>query len=862
MFFTQEDYRKIEKWLLANSRKDTDFAGAATPLKGNETVVLVQNGKNVKASVKDVVEQLFLLGVSDFVNITDKYGESYISLSQAIELIPYRSRKIGQVVTFLDDTGKWAMFQFQGTRKNQWGTLSLWVDLIDLMTGLTITDSEDIVTETNSANQVALKFADKTYNEADYSGLGRVYLRKNIVNVEDPVTGNVVKMNYLTQSMISKENTIYIVQYSYNLNGQTITIPSGCVLLFEGGSISDGSINFTNSILAGKPKMNNIISSGTLNMPEIDVTWLGASTDNGVDSSIAIQCAINIAGDSTICKKVFIPAGTYAIANPIKLIRNKNIELYGAGKFTTLKASSSMDYMIGAQNMEVNNYISPIIHDISLDGNRTGEYYINGNFNEASVALAKSGIYLPCGFIYSKLYNINIYNINGWAIDILEIYQTNISGCTIRNCDKGIYLANNVNGVGITNNEFGILKNFAICLNSGHNTFIRNNVIEVIGNTAIVIGNGGGVLSISDNYFEDCTINGLILNNYSGVILDIVHSDIFVNGVNIGNFHDTKDNYPVRSAYPSVVNIENNDFQHAISTNDSVVLASAMINSIVSNNKINSDIPTILTALDNNSFSIKNVEVSRNSSTIKVKSLYAVAGQTYSNINNVYSVDGNTVVDNMNSKVFLSTYGGVALEEQDALYKGKSTYKASANLTIFIRTGYNFGDGRIDLIDTTILENVIFNINYNLYREGVWSKRVQTVSDINTGINLQIGDIITLPSISVVGGLPVDAIQDYEPKVYGYSLNPSPGIIYSDSHIIKIMGNEYVNAGKYNKVTNFISPLFQTVSGDLANIEAKIYSYRAKYNGLIVTNEGNWYIYIEGVWKNYDGTLLDKVIIV
>lgn len=105
MFFTQEDYRKIEKWLLTNSRKDTDFAGAATPLKGNETVVLVQNGKNVKASVKDVVEQLFLLGVSDFVNITDKYGESYISLPQAIALIPYRSRKIGQVITFLDDTG-------------------------------------------------------------------------------------------------------------------------------------------------------------------------------------------------------------------------------------------------------------------------------------------------------------------------------------------------------------------------------------------------------------------------------------------------------------------------------------------------------------------------------------------------------------------------------------------------------------------------------------------------------------------------------------------------------------------------------------------------------------------------------------
>lgn len=252
MFFTQEDYRKIEKWLLANSRKDTEFAGAATPLKGNETVVLVQNGKNVKASVKDVVEQLFLLGVSDFVNITDKYNESYISLPQAIELIPYRSRKIGQVITFLDDRGRWSIYQFQGLRKNQWNMLSLWVNLMDLMEGITIIDSEDIVTEVNSANQTSLKFADKTYNEADFSGLGRVYLRKNIVDVEDPVTGNMVTMNWLNQSMISKENTIYIVQYSYSLNRQTISIPEGSVLLFEGGSINDGTVNCNGTTIVGK----------------------------------------------------------------------------------------------------------------------------------------------------------------------------------------------------------------------------------------------------------------------------------------------------------------------------------------------------------------------------------------------------------------------------------------------------------------------------------------------------------------------------------------------------------------------------------------------------------------------------------
>lgn len=128
MFFTQEDYRKIEKWLLANSRKDTEFAGAATPLTGAETISFVQDGYNVKVLLNDLIKQLFLLGVSDFLNITDKYGESYITLPQAISLIPYKSRKTGQVITFLNEEGKWVIYQFRGTAKNQWNNLTLWID--------------------------------------------------------------------------------------------------------------------------------------------------------------------------------------------------------------------------------------------------------------------------------------------------------------------------------------------------------------------------------------------------------------------------------------------------------------------------------------------------------------------------------------------------------------------------------------------------------------------------------------------------------------------------------------------------------------------------------------------------------------
>ena len=95
-------------------------------------------------------------------------------------------------------------------------------------------DEEDITVDENNL----LKFKDKEYSPKDYSGMGRKVLRKHYVN----------GVNTLTQHMINKPNTIYIIQYDYDLNGQTITIPEGCTLLFKGGSINNGTLNCSESV--------------------------------------------------------------------------------------------------------------------------------------------------------------------------------------------------------------------------------------------------------------------------------------------------------------------------------------------------------------------------------------------------------------------------------------------------------------------------------------------------------------------------------------------------------------------------------------------------------------------------------------
>ena len=49
-------------------------------------------------------------------------------------------------------------------------------------------------------------------------------------------------INLLTQKMMNQANTVYIIKYDYDLNKGTITLPTNCVLQFEGGSISNGKI--------------------------------------------------------------------------------------------------------------------------------------------------------------------------------------------------------------------------------------------------------------------------------------------------------------------------------------------------------------------------------------------------------------------------------------------------------------------------------------------------------------------------------------------------------------------------------------------------------------------------------------------
>lgn len=473
MFFTEEDYRKIEKWLVSKGVMDTQFSPAA-PLDGNETVAIVQNGKNVNATIDALVEKLFLLGVDDFLNVTDKYEQPAIPLIQAISLIPFRHRRIGQVITFLNEDNKWVIYQFQGSSLTQWNNTTQWVNVIgSTITGELVPDEEDL-TGIKEGDKTVLKFKNKAYSTANFSGLGRVYLRKNIAGGK----------NILTQQMINQENTRYILQYDYDLNGQTITIPANCVIEFEGGSIANGTIVFNNTTLLG----DNIVIrycelSGTIANDTVDIKWFHSESDN---ISSTLQYLVNTnkhvtinTGTWTVSNTVFIKENTVIVGeHPTLSILKANEQsiVNGDNKYNLLSTVNminniSITYFRNG-NEGTYPYENIIIKDIHFDTNRQNIVTNSNIMCSVRLENCNNCIIDNCTFTDYNTVNNSVFDTQ---IYVVESKNCKINNCKTANCSLVKVL--NCYDVDVTNNVGNNTVGTWIETLAGESLFIDNNII-------------------------------------------------------------------------------------------------------------------------------------------------------------------------------------------------------------------------------------------------------------------------------------------------------------------------------------------------------------------------------------------------
>ena len=220
----------------------------------------------------------------DFINVTDKYNIKNISISEAIKYIPPKYRKEGQVVTFIDQEDKWAIYQFKGESVNQWNNYTLWENLYKInFVDSIIPDDEDLeLTDPDNDGNSKIKLKDRLFNVEEYSGKGYKILRKNIVEIEDSNTHLVNTLNYLYQDMIDQPSTIYEIRYDFDLSGQNINIPQNSILFFNGGSIDNGTVTMNNCEVIGTMR-------GTF-VPSGEFQYSGLTAD---EEDITIHTALN-----------------------------------------------------------------------------------------------------------------------------------------------------------------------------------------------------------------------------------------------------------------------------------------------------------------------------------------------------------------------------------------------------------------------------------------------------------------------------------------------------------------------------------------------------------------------------------------
>lgn len=245
-----------------------------------------------------------------------------------------------------------------------------------------VPDNEDLTKDKDGK----LQFSDRSYNPANFSGKGYKILRKNIVQ----------ERNVLTQEMMAEPNTIYEIRYDFDLSGETINVPEGCVLKFEGGSLKNGTLNNNN---------NSIVVNNGLNIIFNNVSLVGnkfLSNGNieyfsGSDDADKLNKALDFFNTIQLLNK------TYTI--------NKDIKLKA---FTELKGSSNTVLKMLPQSSVYLGY-SSTVHDITImnNGNEITDIFIISDKWITETQKEISNIRTVGTGI--KIYDVNVYS------DFLEI---------------------------------------------------------------------------------------------------------------------------------------------------------------------------------------------------------------------------------------------------------------------------------------------------------------------------------------------------------------------------------------------------------------------------------------------------------
>lgn len=333
-------------------------------------------------------------------------------------------------------------------------------------------DEEDITS--NDENLLQFK------NRSALNGMGYIILRKNKPFAEQ-----------LTQT-----NTIYEIRYDFDLEGETVAIPSGCVLKFDGGALGNGVLLGSSTKLVAPTKIifnPNISIGGTWNILDIYSQWFADIRSNNCLKKLMAFCS------DEICNNVYISGGEYIVS----------VDANNQSVLTIDKKNTTVN-IDGTLTMQANEFPNYCIFEITASNvTIKGAGCLKGDKDSHDYTSIES----------THEWGYGIF-VNGRQNEEEDhaIYNVRIEGLEICDFSGDCICANHVHNLMIRDVYLHDARRQGISLTD----YIRNAVIENFKITNITGTLPKSAIDIEPNYgtARNVTIiNGIIGNVRNGVLL-------------------------------------------------------------------------------------------------------------------------------------------------------------------------------------------------------------------------------------------------------------------------------------------------------------------------------------------------------
>lgn len=321
---------------------------------------------------------------------------------------------------------------------------------------------------------------EKTYTSGSDNGMGRVVLRKNLVN----------GVNTLVQTMINKSNTIYVIQYDFTL-GEDITIPANCVLEFDGGSINSASnlaITCNKTLMQGNITLNGIILEGTICNNRIESNWFGlvSGESNTIDNGSKITKMI-VSCENTL-KDLHISSGTYRTTLPVHF--NADYSVYMDGEILYAGTAAASAILVGGNSTTRSHkhfYLSVKQESFPAFTEDADHYIVDPTRNIGIEAQAVYCCDFHINLIKNFIYGLVVSDINSIGCGDNKFYINFIwdayKGITIMSGVSGGNMCwvndNQFYGARIWRYENQQLKRTAVCFVKGNTNSMADNAIFI-----------------------------------------------------------------------------------------------------------------------------------------------------------------------------------------------------------------------------------------------------------------------------------------------------------------------------------------------------------------------------------------------